>query len=305
MTTTICPYCRGPIESGKENQIVCSGCGTPHHADCYGENRGCTVFGCGCAPPDEPKLSVSTPEVMRAAAVSIAPPPPFGSIPPPPPPPGSSVAATLDFRKAKFPDAEIASPRAYAIGDKFVIPRDAVLPNRCLKCENAPTDPWLTKTFHWHHPALCFLLLQPLIYVIVALIVRKKIELALPLCDVHKSIRKRRLWIGWGLLLACIPLPSGLAASVENDTATGLAIILGFGMFLAGLVFIACSSPLRVTRIRSDSAEFKGASRDFLANLSRPAGIRFSDQCPFCGQIVKVAFSGSARVCPSCHEEWR
>jgi Prokaryotic RING finger family 1/TM2 domain len=92
MTATLCPYCQGPI-SDTEESIVCSGCETPHHKDCYEENNGCTVFGCQCAPPEEPKLSVSTPELMNAgtaaqavttlsATVSATAPPPA---PPPPP----------------------------------------------------------------------------------------------------------------------------------------------------------------------------------------------------------------------------
>ena len=50
--------------------MVCEGCQTPHHADCYAENGGCTIFGCSKAPTEEPKLQVSLPEV---AGVSIAP----------------------------------------------------------------------------------------------------------------------------------------------------------------------------------------------------------------------------------------
>jgi TM2 domain-containing membrane protein YozV len=40
-------------------KIFCTACGTPHHEDCYLENGGCTVFGCKCAPADDPKLQVS------------------------------------------------------------------------------------------------------------------------------------------------------------------------------------------------------------------------------------------------------
>jgi TM2 domain-containing membrane protein YozV len=40
-------------------KIFCTACGMPHHEDCYRENGGCTVFGCKCAPADDPKLQVS------------------------------------------------------------------------------------------------------------------------------------------------------------------------------------------------------------------------------------------------------
>jgi TM2 domain-containing membrane protein YozV len=64
--TPICPYCRTPIDDA-ENRRDCSGCGTPHHADCYAENGGCTVFGCSQAPADEPKVTITVPEAVGPA----------------------------------------------------------------------------------------------------------------------------------------------------------------------------------------------------------------------------------------------
>jgi hypothetical protein len=88
MTAALCPYCQGPISESEES-LLCSGCDTPHHKDCYEENKGCTVFGCKCAPPEEPKMSVSTPELMRVGTTVAAAPAPAGiserpAAPPPP-----------------------------------------------------------------------------------------------------------------------------------------------------------------------------------------------------------------------------
>jgi len=90
-TLTLCPYCQVAI-SETEESIICSGCETPHHKDCYEENNGCTVFGCKCAPPEEPKVSVSAPELMNAGlaaegGVIAASPAATVTAPPPPPPP--------------------------------------------------------------------------------------------------------------------------------------------------------------------------------------------------------------------------
>lgn len=85
MTTEVCPYCRTPI-SESDSSLVCEGCGTRHHEDCYAENRGCTIFGCSKAPGDEPKVSVSTPELV--AVTSSAPTHQPRQAAPPPPPPG-------------------------------------------------------------------------------------------------------------------------------------------------------------------------------------------------------------------------
>ncbi len=53
----VCPYCKTKIGAA-ESTCVCPVCHTPHHADCWNENRGCTVFGCTMAPPDEERIIV-------------------------------------------------------------------------------------------------------------------------------------------------------------------------------------------------------------------------------------------------------
>jgi hypothetical protein len=80
----VCPYCRTRI-GAEDGPTVCEGCGTAHHADCYAENGGCTIFGCSNAPGDEPKLSVSTPELVAASAAAPAA-MVENRLPPPPPP---------------------------------------------------------------------------------------------------------------------------------------------------------------------------------------------------------------------------
>jgi TM2 domain-containing membrane protein YozV len=110
MSAAMCPYCRGSIETQTEEQLLCAGCGTPHHADCYAENGGCTVFGCSAAPAEEPKLSLSRNDVVnppragraststtlgletRESAPSAL--PAKVKAPPPPMPPGAVVEPT-------------------------------------------------------------------------------------------------------------------------------------------------------------------------------------------------------------------
>ncbi len=41
----LCPFCKTDINEGEE-VIVCSACNTPHHKNCWEENKGCTTFGC-------------------------------------------------------------------------------------------------------------------------------------------------------------------------------------------------------------------------------------------------------------------
>ena len=41
----ICPYCQSPIRP-EEPAVYCESCHTPHHRNCWEENRGCTTYGC-------------------------------------------------------------------------------------------------------------------------------------------------------------------------------------------------------------------------------------------------------------------
>jgi TM2 domain-containing membrane protein YozV len=137
----ICPYCRSEVQDAAGDRKDCPGCGTPHHADCFAENGGCTVFGCSAAPADEAKVTVTgtdlmgnvvtrqvTPPVSRPAvslgagfttfhapvpqpaAPAAEAPAPFEPAVPPPPPPmaGTGVAPP--------PQVEGPAPGAYAAG---------------------------------------------------------------------------------------------------------------------------------------------------------------------------------------------
>jgi len=70
MSGAVCPYCRAPMLAEETNVLLCPGCSTPHHSDCFAENGGCTVFGCSAAPPEEPKLRLTGSEI---AAGVVAP----------------------------------------------------------------------------------------------------------------------------------------------------------------------------------------------------------------------------------------
>ena len=82
MSLAVCPYCRAPIEDETE-LMKCPECGEPHHCDCFEENGGCTVFGCSAAPPAEPKLSIGSPDLLRAENAGVS--PPASQVMPPPP----------------------------------------------------------------------------------------------------------------------------------------------------------------------------------------------------------------------------
>jgi hypothetical protein len=112
------------------NVLLCPGCSTPHHSDCFAENGGCTVFGCSAAPPEEPKLRLTGSEIAASgrppvaagdafsgsalptlglpASTSVAPPTPaLPAKAPPPPLPG--VAARFGAGSVLFGSQPVAA----------------------------------------------------------------------------------------------------------------------------------------------------------------------------------------------------
>jgi len=128
MSSAACPYCRAAIEPGEADTLLCPGCGTPHHADCFEENGGCTVFGCSAAPAAEPKLSIGAHD-LESAAGSVAP-PGGGAAPPPPPPPlgGSTPPPASSYP----PSAPMFSSLGYS-APRYVPP----------VFQPRPPEPWL------------------------------------------------------------------------------------------------------------------------------------------------------------------
>jgi len=81
----ICPYCFSPVDG---EAIVCPGCGTTHHTDCWETAEGCAVVGCRQAGGGSNEPLEAPPPLSAPAPVT---PPPFtpAQVTPPPiaPPP--------------------------------------------------------------------------------------------------------------------------------------------------------------------------------------------------------------------------
>ena len=128
MSAAVCPYCRTPIDAAAGEELLCSGCGTPHHTDCYKENGGCTVFGCANAPADEQKLSITGTDLAAPAApaASIATLPGVGLMPPgwtpaPSAPPKSVKAPPPPLPDQRAGSSPVALPTA-GVGSMFFNP---------------------------------------------------------------------------------------------------------------------------------------------------------------------------------------
>jgi hypothetical protein len=149
---------------------------------------------------------------------------------------------------------------------KLVTVSETPFPDRCVKC-NAPANGYrLKRNLSWHHPAyflLLLLLCSWLIYLIVALIVRKKALLYIGLCDEHRAIRKRALIIGWSGLGAVVVGPI-LSGATDNPWPAIIGVFLGIGCFFYGAIK---GRTLTATKIDKKNVWLKGAGPEFLAGF--------------------------------------
>lgn len=152
-------------------------------------------------------------------------------------------------------------------GVTLVMSKDAPLPDRCVKC-NAITTGRLKRKLAWHHPALYLLLLVAwLIYLIIAMFVRRRATVELGLCDEHRAKRRTYIWITW--LLALAGLGGFLLAIIAND---GTPALIGVVLLLAAIIFgVVATRVVYPSKIDDRFVWLKGVNADYLNQL-RPWG---------------------------------
>lgn len=124
-------------------------------------------------------------------------------------------------------------------GKLLVMTREVELPDRCIKC-NLPADGYkLERKLSWH-PGLVYALLaiSPLIYIVIALIVRKRATIHVGLCEQHRKRRKRAIATGWIASLGGLGmLFSGFAVVERYETPGALLCLSGVFVFFFGILF--------------------------------------------------------------------
>jgi len=112
------------------------------------------------------------------------------------------------------------------------------------------------------------ILVSLLIYVIVALIIRKTATIHIALSDDWFARRRRRMLIAWGTILFCVVLAGVAIAKAETAQWAPVAILVAIVGSLAAAIYglFACRmvSPQRMT---DDYIWLKGVHPDFLARL--------------------------------------
>ncbi|HEX7236043.1 MAG TPA: hypothetical protein VF405_03705 [Gammaproteobacteria bacterium] len=143
---------------------------------------------------------------------------------------------------------------------------NAAIPDRCVKC-NAPADePTKERTLYWHSPWLyLLLLLNILIFAIVALIMRKKAVVSAGLCSDHKKRRRNVLTAAWiGVLGGGFLLFEGIASPSASALMPLAGVVFIVGSIIVGMAMGRVVYPVRID---NDYVRVKGCGEPFLETL--------------------------------------
>jgi len=147
-------------------------------------------------------------------------------------------------------------------GKIVVCSHNASFPDRCVKCNQPAAGYRLKRKLTWHPSGwYALIVINLLLYAIVATIIQKKTLLHVGLCETH---RKRRVWL---MGLACA-LPLLGAVGCNAATANPNAIWIGIVGVIGGVVsLIVGTSVLAAASIDERFARIRGADRRFVESL--------------------------------------
>jgi hypothetical protein len=153
-------------------------------------------------------------------------------------------------------------------GRVLVMRKGVQLPARCVK-SNVPAERRLKRSLYWHHPTIYLsILISILIYVILALILRKSATIYIGLSDEWFAKRHRAMLVGWLLFLASIAmLVAGIGMQDQSDAFPWL-IAASPLVFLFGAIYgLLGARMVTAVRISDEYVWLKGVHPDFLADL--------------------------------------
>lgn len=123
----------------------------------------------------------------------------------------------------------------------LLVPRDATLPPRCVKCGVATDSPLRRQKVYWYSPWLfLFLFLGAvgcLSLIILVLILQKRGVVNFALCDHHARRRRLMITLAWFLSLGGIAMMIlGIVFGDQPGDAIAFAFLLGLVVLLVGLI---------------------------------------------------------------------
>jgi|694.fasta_scaffold34003_2 hypothetical protein len=158
-------------------------------------------------------------------------------------------------------------------GRLLVMHTTGTLPDVCVVCNAPAHGATLRRKLYWHSPWwYLMLLVNVLLYIVVALIVRRQADVHVGLCAAHG--RRRRRWIAaaWSLFAGAVALPGLLLAFAEDYTLVGVAIMVPM-LLIAAIVGIVGGRVVTARRIQQPFVWIAGVTPKLLAPLPAWPGL--------------------------------
>jgi hypothetical protein len=154
--------------------------------------------------------------------------------------------------------------------------KNAALPDVCVKSNQPAQGRRLRRSLSWHHPAVFLAILAGLlIYVILALVLRKTATIHIGLSDEWFARRRRAIIFGWLSVLAGLGMMFVGFALVDRHDEFGWLILAGlFVSFVAAIVGVMRARMVAPIRITDEYVWLKGVHPDYLDALPRYTGAR-------------------------------
>lgn len=149
-------------------------------------------------------------------------------------------------------------------GSTLIMHKTARLPDCCIKCGVAANGSHLRKNLSWHHPALALLILAGvLIYVIVAMVVRKSATVEISLCEDHLRKHRIAVIVSWLIFLAGIAFIV-LAIAADSGGSGLFGVLL---LFASAISAATWAKVVTVKKIDDYYVWLRGIGEGFLAML--------------------------------------
>jgi F0F1-type ATP synthase assembly protein I len=158
-------------------------------------------------------------------------------------------------------------------GKLLVMHKGAVLPDRCVKCNQPAGGGRLKRSLSWHHPALYFLILASIwIYIIVALIVRHTAKIQIGICERHRRKRRNAIATSWLLVVGGLTgiILGGFLSDRAGPTPWFVPTLLigGVFAFIGGLIYaVVVVPPVAPHKIDKEYVWLKKVDPSYLAEL--------------------------------------
>jgi hypothetical protein len=160
-------------------------------------------------------------------------------------------------------------------GKLLVMHKQAVLPDRCVKCNQPARGRRLKRSLSWHHPGYFLAVLAGVwVYIIVALVVRHTAKIEIGMCDVHRRKRWQAIATSWLLALVGILAMFG-GAMLDDAPAAWLSwmmtpwlILGGIALFFGGMIYaVTVVPPVAPQKIDKEYVWLKKVDPAFVAEF--------------------------------------